>query len=124
MYKNHYVTAIIPAAGRGLRMANGDGDTKQFLPLCGVPVIARTLSAFERCEAVDAVIVVALDEEIGRYAEIREKYGITKLKKVVPGGKTRQESVKNGIAAMPAETEIIAVHDGARCLVGDGCITG
>ena len=117
MYNGKYVTAIIPAGGRGLRMRSTDGATKQFVSLCGVPVVARTLSAFERCPSVDAVVVAALAEEIGYYREVREKYGITKLKSVVPGGETRQISVENGGKAMPSETGIVVIHDAARCLV-------
>lgn len=117
MFKNRYVTAIIAAAGKGLRMET-TGGTKQFMELCGVPVIARTLIAFQRCAAVDAIVVSALKEEIDCYGAIKEKYGITKLKSVVAGGSVRQESVKNGVVAMPEETGCIVIHDGARCLVG------
>ncbi len=116
MFKNRYVTAIIAAAGKGLRMET-TGGTKQFIELCGVPVIARTLTAFQRCGAVDAIVVSALKEEIGCYGAIKEKYGITKLKSVVAGGAVRQESVRNGVDAMPGETDCIVIHDGARCLV-------
>ena len=117
MYKNLRVTAIIPAAGRGIRMKSADGATKQFISLAGVPVIARTLLAFERCGAVDTIVVAALADERECYAAVKKKYGITKLKSVVTGGGTRQLSVKSGIAAMPEDTDIILIHDGARCLV-------
>ncbi len=122
MYNDLFVTAIIPAAGRGVRMADSRGRAKQFIELRGVPVIARTLTAFEKCDLVDAVVVVAGKDERGFYDVIGEKYGIKKLVCVAEGGETRQISVGNGVAVMPPQTGVIVIHDGARCLVGPECI--
>ena len=117
MYNDRYVTAIIAAAGKGVRMGTADGKTKQFMTVGGLPVIVRTLTAFEKCSAVDAVIVVSPEHETGLYSDVKQQYGISKLKSVVCGGSTRQQSVKNGVSVLPDETDYIVIHDGARCLV-------
>jgi len=113
--------AIIPAAGEGKRAKTG--LRKQFLPLNGKPVLAHTLAKFEEVDAIDGVIVV-VPKGLIRYCkeQIVERYGFSKVFKVVVGGKTRQDSVRNGIHAIPNECSIVAVHDGVRPLVSEGHI--
>ena len=113
--KKHFTSAVIAAAGSGTRM--GGEKTKQLTELCGVPVIVRTLMAFERCPEIDEIIVAARSDETALYAEFREKYHISKLKEVVAGGETRQESVLKGFERISDKSEFVAIHDGARCLV-------
>lgn len=106
------VSAVIVAAGRSTRM----GKPKIFIPLGGRPLIAHTLSAFEQCEAVSEIVLVAGEEYHDRLRAIAEKYGINKLSAVVRGGDTRQVSVHCGVAAC-TDTDYVAIHDGARPLV-------
>lgn len=108
--------AIIVAAGQGKRF--GGNTPKQFLEILGKPVVIHTMLKFETCPAVDEIILVLSEDQIGAFAEITAKFPIQKLSKVIGGGATRADSVLNGLNAMDAETVgIVAVHDGARPLV-------
>jgi len=112
--KKHYTTAIILAGGSGTRM--GTDNTKQFIDLAGVPVIARTIDAFQKAETVSEIVIVAKKDEIALYKELIKKHGFTKVTKVVKGGSTRQKSALCGFEAISSKTKFIAIHDGARPL--------
>lgn len=116
------VVALIPAAGRGVRM--GLEMDKPYLRLGDRPVLAHTLLAFERCPEIDAVLVVV---EPGRQAYCRtqviEPYGFQKVRAVVAGGPTRQESVYRGLQTLEPDTGMVAVHDGVRPCVEPSLIT-
>ena len=108
--------AIIPAAGTGKRM---EGEvSKQYLVLGGVPILVHTLRKFEEAPAIDAVFLVvpAGDVEIIR-RDMIDSYGLKKVRKVLPGGRERQDSVKAGIDALPEETQVVVIHDGVRPFV-------
>jgi len=108
--------AIIAAAGRGTRMAGK--RPKQFLELAGKPIIFHTLKAFEQCDAIQEIIVVAAAEEIAGLLSLAGKYDLRKIRAVVLGGATRAESVLNGLQALDEATaEVVAVHDGVRPFV-------
>jgi 2-C-methyl-D-erythritol 4-phosphate cytidylyltransferase len=113
------VTAIIVAAGKGERL--GSGLNKQFIPLCDIPVLARTLSAFESSSGITRVIVVVRGEDIVAVADIVREFGFDKVVRIVRGGETRQQSAAAGLEAAGV-TDYIAVHDGARPLVTSACI--
>lgn len=104
-------SAIIVAAGSSRRM----GFNKLLAPLGGVPVLLRTLRAFEACADLDEIIVVGGEEVRDAIAPWRG--GLTKLRAVIGGGAERHLSVWAGIQACAAEAEVIAVHDGARPLI-------
>ncbi len=108
------VTAIVVAAGKGTRM--GSDIKKQFMEISGVPVIIHTLRKFEQCDIVDNIIVVTAAEDIMFVGGIVKQYGLTKVTEVVAGGDTRAQSVKNGLKNA-TDSEIVAIHDGARPLV-------
>lgn len=112
-FKTMKVCAVIAAGGRGRRM--GADINKVFLPLAGKEIIAHTLAAFEACGDVDAIVVVTGKEDIARVTEIAVRDRITKLIAAVEGGAERQESVYKGLLA--ASGDLVAVHDGARCLI-------
>ena len=108
--------AIIAAAGSGSRM--GGKRPKQFLELAGVPIIFHTLLAFERCDAIHQIVTVLSASETPDFLSVAKEHGIQKLAKVVPGGATRAASVLQGLRAVAElETEVVAVHDGARPFV-------
>lgn len=100
-------SVIIPAAGGSVRM----GTPKLLIPLGGIPVLARTISAFENHEGIDKIIVVTTEEA----AEIIAPFGFKKVKILLNGGETRQSTVQAGLADV--NTEAVLVHDGARPLV-------
>ncbi len=105
------VSAIIVAAGSSRRM----GFDKLHVPLAGVPVLLRTLLAFEGCGDVGEIIVVAGEETARAVESWRTR--LKKLRRVVPGGAERHLSVWNGISAADPAADIIAVHDGGRPLI-------
>jgi len=109
------ITAIIVAGGTGERLGRPGG--KQLARVAGLPVLAHTIRAFEDATRVDAVVVVVHPERLDQYrAEAVLASGATKVLAVVPGGTSRAASVRAGLAAVPAESTIILVHDGARPL--------
>lgn len=108
-------SAIIVAAGSGTRF--GAERPKQFLEIAGKPLIFHTLLRFENCAAIDEIILVLPENEIENFRAISENQNLKKLKKIIAGGKTRAESVFNGLKSVNENCEIVAVHDGARPLV-------
>ena len=109
------VSAVIVAAGKGLRM--GGSTPKQYLDLEGLPVLARTLMAFEKSAVDEAVVVCpAGDTEYVR-TSIVERYGIGKVCAVIEGGRERFDSCRLGIEAVSPDSGYILVHDGARPFV-------
>ena len=107
-----YCGAVIVAAGSASRMG---GIDKVMAPLGGEPMILRTVRAFEDCEAVKEIVIVTRQDLMGPIAELCS--GFTKIRSVVQGGSSRQESVKLGLLALSKEVRLAAVHDGARPLV-------
>ena len=107
------VAAVIVAAGSSTRM----GVPKQFIPIGGVPAIARTLMAFESASLIDEIVIVTRSEDIIPIYDICKSYEITRATHILPGGSTRQQSVFGGVQAVGEGIGYIAVHDGARPLV-------
>ncbi len=106
-----FITAIIAAAGSSERMG---GQNKLLIDTGGVPLIGRTLLAFERCSAIDEVIIAARADMIVEYSNIAVKFGCAKVSAVVAGGQTRLESVYKAALQADARAMFLAVHDGAR----------
>lgn len=113
--KRSFVSAVILAGGSGTRVSAG--QTKQMLVLDDKPLIVHTLLAFEQCEYIDEVVLVAKEEEMPIYEKFRAEYCLTKLVRIVAGGKTRQASAKNGFDAINEKAGYVAIHDGARAMV-------
>jgi 2-C-methyl-D-erythritol 4-phosphate cytidylyltransferase len=110
-----HVTAIVPAAGSGVRL--GGIVPKQYLLLAGLPLLAWTLKGLAASRRVDCVILVAPPGQEARCrSEVLEPCNLT-VDHVAPGGADRQASVYAGLASAPADTELVLVHDGARPLV-------
>ena len=105
---------VIVAAGNSSRMK---GKDKQELLLLGLPVLARTLKAFEQSPFISEIVVVTREEKIEGVFDLAKKYGIAKLTAVVKGGSCREESVKNGLSVLSSGNTKALVHDGARPLV-------
>lgn len=111
---------IIVAAGSSSRMG---GINKQFMPVLGVPVIARTLMAFERNVEISKIIVVTAADSIVDMQLVCEKYMISKVTDIIAGGKNRHESVMQGISRLDNSDSKVLIHDGARPFVNDKVIT-
>lgn len=111
-----FTSAIIVAAGSGSRF--GAERPKQFVELLGKPLIIHTLERFDACQSVDEIVLVLSESAVTEFeaSELRPQIG--KLKTITAGGATRAESVRNGLAAVSRESALVAVHDGARPMVG------
>lgn len=111
-------SAVIVAAGSSRRMGSID---KQMLLISGIPVLAHTLMKFENIECVGEIIVVAKRESLEEAWGIVESFKISKVKEVVPGGKTRAKSVVCGLKRV-GNFPIVMIHDGARPFVSERLI--
>ena len=111
--------ALIPAAGMGKRM--GASINKQYLQLQGMPIVARTISAFERSPLIDSIYLVIPAEEIPYCQQhVVDECGFRKIAAIIPGGKERQNSVMNGLKAMRehvSDEDVVLIHDGVRPLI-------
>ncbi|MBR1408572.1 MAG: 2-C-methyl-D-erythritol 4-phosphate cytidylyltransferase [Clostridia bacterium] len=105
--------AVIVAAGRGTRM--GAAVNKVLLDLAGIPVIVRSVRAVSESGLFDAVVVVTGEEDIAGVRKLLKEAGLEAA--VCAGGADRQESVRRGLLALPQDTGLVAIHDGARPLV-------
>ncbi|MBN1895235.1 2-C-methyl-D-erythritol 4-phosphate cytidylyltransferase [bacterium] len=108
---------VIPAGGRGMRM--GGGIPKQFIPLGGKPILVHTLERFERCAAVDMVVLAAPGRMLDQTADLVRNAGMKKVTGIVEGGRERQDSVAAGLASLPGDLDVILVHDAVRPFVTD-----
>ena len=107
------VVALVPAAGRGLRM--GGSVPKQFLSLGGEPLIIQSLRTLQASPVVDQIVLaVPLADVEYCENEIVSRYHFTKVTKVVTGGAERQDSVRYALAQVPSDTEIVLIHDAVR----------
>lgn len=107
------VTTVIAAGGKGTRM--GAGFNKVFMQLCGDEILLHTMRTFNESPLVDEIVVVTGADDIERVRTLGKENNINKLCAVTEGGETRRASVYNGICC--ANGDIIAIHDGARCLI-------
>jgi 2-C-methyl-D-erythritol 4-phosphate cytidylyltransferase len=107
------LTAVIVAGGSSQRM----GFDKLLALLGDKPVLAHTIDAFERTESVREIILVARAERVAEFEELIRQSDFKKVRRVVTGGKHRQDSVQAGLSSLSADTNYIAVHDAARPLV-------
>jgi len=116
--------ALLTAAGMGTRMRLD--IPKQFLHISGKPVILYTMEAFQRHPQIDAIIVVTLEAWADNIRAYAKDYGITKLKWIVKGGNSGQESIKKGLEELKKHCElsdVVMVHDGNRPFVSDELIS-
>lgn len=109
------VIALIVSGGKGVRM--GSAIPKQFLELAGVPVLIRTLMAFDAVDEIDQMVLVLPEQYFSYFRELG--YKPEKPLALVPAGKERQDSVRNGLLKVNTldEDSIVVIHDGVRPLV-------
>ena len=112
-----YCGAVIVAAGSSSRMGATD---KIMAELGGEPLISRTVRAFQNSAVIREIVVVTREDLIIPVMSLC--HGMEKVKAVVAGGKTRQESVQLGINALSGKVKLVAVHDGARPFASDALI--
>lgn len=112
--ENKLISAVIVSAGNSTRMG---GINKQFLELDGAPVIINTVTAFQKSDLVDEIVIVTRERDIEEVAKLVEKYEFSKVLNIVAGGKTRQLSVYEGVISTSNIADLVVIHDGARPLV-------
>lgn len=125
---NRHTAAIVVAGGSGLRF--GTDTPKQFQMLSGMPVAVHALRAFEQSVYIDCVVCVCRKGDEDIFEDYKEKFALTKIRKIVVGGDTRQESVLHGIEALNdasfKKITHVAIHDAARPLITpeaiDNCV--
>jgi 2-C-methyl-D-erythritol 4-phosphate cytidylyltransferase len=105
-------SAIIVAAGQGTRM--GTQVDKLFLEVSGKPVIAHTWARFDRAQCLGEIVLVVRDGLKSAFEDLARDFKFRKPFRLVTGGKERQDSVWNGLQALAAEAEVVAIQDGAR----------
>lgn len=108
--------ALVPAAGMGKRM--GADMNKQYLLLDGMPIVARTLQVFQQSDLIKGIVLVTPEPEIPFCrSEVVERYNLSKVLAIAPGGKERQNSVLNGLTELAKHADledIVLIHDGVR----------
>jgi 2-C-methyl-D-erythritol 4-phosphate cytidylyltransferase len=101
----------------------GKGIPKQYLPLAGIPILVHTLQAFQRSPVVDEIFLAVPEGDIPEVRQaIVEKYRLSKVVLVLPGGKERQDSVRNALRHVSGEHGIIVIHDAVRPFVSGDLI--
>jgi 2-C-methyl-D-erythritol 4-phosphate cytidylyltransferase len=110
------VSVILPAAGLGTRMGREKSGTsrKQFMLLEGAPILVHTIRKFLRCPSVTEIVVALRAEDMEWARNLIEQEKPSKPVRVVEGGETRQQSVENALASLPADIDLVAVHDAVR----------
>ena len=115
------VSLVVVAAGKGTRM-NMDVN-KQYIEVCGIPILARTLSRFDTLNYINEIILVVHSDDILYCKEhIIDAFNFNKIKCLVTGGETRQDSVFNGLKEVSSEADVVIIHDGARPFVNEDSI--
>ncbi len=117
--------AVIFAGGSGKRM-NTVSKPKQFLEFRGKPIIIYTLELFDLHDEIDGIVVVCLETWIPYLKKMLKKFEITKVKAIVPGGETGQDSIYNGLECAARhfeEDSIVLIHDGVRPLIVEQTIS-
>ena len=119
------VSAVIVAAGKGIRMK--DSVQKQYLPLAGRPVLSHTLAVFDGCNLISKIFLVVSQKDFD-YCRNNILRMLKKEIKLVAGGKERQDSVYNGLIAVGENNGIVIIHDGVRPFANkemiESCVRG
>ena len=109
------IAALVLAAGKCSRMKSE--CPKQFIEICGKPVVAYSLLEFEKCSKIQEIVLVTGQDDIAYcQKEIVERFGLRKVKKIVAGGTQRYWSVWNGLQEV-SDSDYVLIHDGARPMI-------
>ena len=109
------VTAIVPAAGIGKRF--GQGGNKPFQMLGNKPLVAWVFEVLESINEIAEIIPVFKKDDMALGCDLLEKFKFSKVKRIAPGGKERQDSVYSGLNLIDKETDVVLIHDGVRPLI-------
>lgn len=109
------IAAIVPAAGFGKRF--GSGTNKPFHMLLDKPLIAWALTVLQDTDEIGEVIPVLKESDMAHGVNVFEEHRLTKIKRIAPGGRERQDSVYHGLKLIDGKADIVLIHDGCRPLV-------
>ncbi len=112
--------AIIAGGGTGKRM--GKDRPKQFLLIGGKPVLVRTIGVFEKASSINRIVLVLPEADIGLAREMVASSGFSKVVRLVPGGRERQDSVRNGLQVLENDVDVVAVHDAVRPFITEDLV--
>lgn len=116
---------VIFAGGVGSRM-HSKGTPKQFLEVSGKPIIIHTLQIFQESKSIDGIVIAILADYVEEMKQLVDKFNVSKVLKIVPGGETGQLSIYNGLKAAKevskSDRDIVLIHDGVRPLINDKVI--
>lgn len=121
MGKDAKITALVPAAGTGMRM-NLD-LIKPLVQIQEKPIIIYTLEALEAHPSIDEIILIFKKEGLVQARALVKEYNIKKVSRVIGGGSTRKESVRNGLEVVDSKTKFVLIHDGVRPFIDQASIT-
>ena len=110
--KLRYTGAVIVAAGNASRMG---GIDKVMASLGGEPMILRTVRTFQECDCISEIVIVTRPDLIQAISQLCR--GFSKVRTVLAGGSSRQESVERGLSGLSNKVQLVAIHDGARPLI-------
>ena len=116
--------AVIIAGGVGSRM--GQDIPKQFINVYDKPVLIYTLESFQRHPEIDEIVLVSIEGWIDVVKAYANQFNISKLSKVIPGGNSGQESIRNGVFSLEGiakDDNIVVIHDGIRPLVDSSVLS-
>lgn len=116
-------TAVIPAGGKGVR--SGIATPKQYLKFHNKELISYTLEVFQHNKLIDEIIISAEGDYINFLNDLKKKYNLSKISKIVEGGNTRQDSVYNALKSMEtiSDNVLVVVHDAVRPLLPQNVLT-
>jgi 2-C-methyl-D-erythritol 4-phosphate cytidylyltransferase len=113
MLEGKKIGVVIPAAGHGTRM--GGSQIKQFLTIGGKPIVVHTIENFQQSKEVDDIVLAAHHDFESELRSLVSEYNLSKVRRVVRGGKERQDSVWNGLLAIKDyNPDIVLIHDAVR----------
>lgn len=118
--KKPVYTAIIMAAGNGIRMHSA--TKKQYMDLCGMPVVCHSIKAFEENDNIDNIVLVIPKGEADEAMKLCMKYDFKKVKNITEGSDEQFKSVYNGLKTVPEGTDYVLIHDGVRPMINSELI--
>lgn len=116
-----YVSAIVLAAGRGLRL--GSDISKPLIPVNSKPVVIYCLNTLSRHPGIKEIVLVANSGNLAQLNSLIKKYRVKKVKRIVLGGLLRQDSARRGLEAVDARADLVLIHDAVRPFIGKEVIS-
>ncbi len=115
------ITALVPAAGVGVRM--NAAPPKPLLAVKDRPIVIYTLETLQQHPLIDEIVLIFHKERLEEARALVKKHKLSKVARVIAGGATRKDSVRNGLEVVPSRTDLVLIHDGVRPFIDEASIT-